>query len=183
MFWQRLRGVKLSNALSPPKCIWCSNTLSGRWRILRGVCVTKWKIGLSGFTKPGWGWGSAFALYRTPCAREGGFSQCASWCDCKCGSDEQKKQAQIRVRKKGWCNWDQTKKAARYRTIRSDAIFLREQGYDTDVVGTVIQQRQGSDWRGKADSTENECHRQKELTCGDEMWMMFAHIYLAIRVS
>jgi hypothetical protein len=57
--------------------------------------------------------------------------------------------------KKGGCNWDQTKKAARYRTVRSDAIFRWEQGYDTDVVGTVIQQRQGSDWR-----KESQQHRK-----------------------
>ena len=54
-------------------------------------------------------------------------SSACTWLETS-GSNKQMEQAQICVRNESGCNWNQTKKAARYGTFQSDAVFLREQG-------------------------------------------------------
>jgi len=64
-----------------------------------------------------------------------------------------------------------TRRKRQHNIGRFEAMQYFEGNKDTTLMWSALlfSNNKGPTGRGKADSTENECHRQKELTCGDEM--------------
>ena len=165
MFWQRSRGVKLSSSLSPLKFIWYSSMLSSRWGILRRV--TKWKIGLSGFTKPGWGWCSDFTLYRTPLVWalvQEKADSCNMHPDVIANLEATNKRNKRKYVPEKKVDVIVTRWKRQRNLGRFEAMQYSDRNKDKTLTLSTLffSNDKGPTGGEKADSTDDECHCQKE---------------------